>query len=142
MGKKWRRLGGVELVKLSVLRCVYIYAYTYIYTRGLSTPSVPGRSPERRTINHFIIVINDLSVAGCFRAIKPEQRLNSCILGCLRPFYSLAGSFTLFLRLRFIYYHYFFFSYSHCFLSANVILFYFIIVYLLLFFFHPDAAAR
>lgn len=43
-----------------------------------STAPRPARPNGERTINHFIIVINDPGAAGLrFRAIKPEQHLNS-----------------------------------------------------------------
>lgn len=137
----------VEFAKLSVLINIYIYTiYTYIihsiYTKPPPPFSIHSRSPERRTINHFIIVINDLGVVGCFHTIKPEQRLNSYTLGCLRPFYTLILAQLSFPRLLLSFFLFFFFVvvisiyycffmciYSHCFLSANVILFifYFII---------------
>jgi len=93
--KRWGGCAGgvVEFAKLSVLINIYIYNIYIHYTQYIhqTTPpfSIRSRSPERRTINHFIIVINDLGVAGCFHTIKPEQRLNSYTLGCLRPFYTL-----------------------------------------------------
>jgi len=102
---------------------IYTYIIHSIYTKPPPPFSIHSRSPERRTINHFIIVINDLGVAGCFHTIKPEQRLNSYTLGCLRPFYTLILAqlsfphptcllfLILLLRCRYIYLLLFFYVY-------------------------------